>query len=71
LARKLEIALGKLEVYEKQYHSAERLKILNLEKTVEALVRLTPDVGQFSSGDGGVEAKETSSKKPRLGKTNK
>ncbi|PWA71813.1 hypothetical protein CTI12_AA277990 [Artemisia annua] len=66
LARKLEIALGKLEVYEDIYQSAERVKILNLEKTIEALVRLTPDVGQFSSlGDGGVEAKETSSKKRR------
>ncbi|PWA68888.1 hypothetical protein CTI12_AA297190 [Artemisia annua] len=72
LTRKLEIALGKLEVYEDVNHTAQADLMSNLKKAIQALVRPTPDVGQVSSfggrgaGDGGAAAKEPSPKKRKL-----
>ncbi|KAI3668174.1 hypothetical protein L6452_43251 [Arctium lappa] len=54
LARKLEIVLGKLEVYE-NINNSQMVIISNMEKAIEALVRPTSLVGRVSSlgGDAG------------------
>ncbi|CAH1417660.1 unnamed protein product [Lactuca virosa] len=71
LARKLEIVLAKLEVYENINRSTQAVIVSNLEKAIEALVR---PASYFSSsggdaeaggGGGGAVAKEESAKKRR------